>query len=197
MEGDSPTVTFILENTSATTITAWDVRITVGAHSSGKGADGYRSFAGLTRAGQYIPPGGTLPVTARIPSGVASSSSPATITPRCAIFADKSVVGDEKCATFFFERRAAAMAAWQQLLAELRPVSTKGSASASSLQAVLARISAAPQNDGGDAIRQSVRANLSAVISRINSGERAKGPTFQDLVADAERNLAATQAHTR
>jgi hypothetical protein len=196
VDPQQPTATFILQNTGPKTITAWHVSIAVGKTTSGKGADGYRSFAGLTSDASHIPPGATITLTAAVPKGAAESSPAVSVTPDCAIFDDKSFVGDAKFAEFVFQRRSAELAAWQQVTEELDRVRLAG-VTVPALEQVLAAMDGTPQNNAGDLVRQTARTNLTLAIADIRVGRSNPVTRLNGLLDTARRNLAATRANSR
>jgi hypothetical protein len=194
---DRPTVTFGLQNTSAKAITAWHVSIAVGNQTSGRGVDAYRSFAGLTKDRSHLAPGGTITVTANLPSQVLESSVTPVITPTCAVFEDKSYAGDGKFADFVFQQRAAELAAWQQVTAALEKARTASAVNLSTLEGLLSTMDGLPASERATIVRQNARTNLSLAITAVRAGRSSAGPKLDSLLNNAHRNLAAAAAHSQ
>lgn len=197
MNSERPTVSFILENTSSQVITAWNVRITTGNRVGGRGVDGYRGLAGLSRPGSHIVPGGTLSVTASLPPGQSSSSSPLVVTAVGAIFEDRSFAGDPEWADSVFKSRAAQLAAWTQVVSEFQKLQAMKALSVAVLEVAVSRFDAAPYNDGGDIVRANARTNLKLVIEDARKGSAEAGVRLDAMLVRARSSMAAASAHVR
>jgi hypothetical protein len=196
---------FLLENTGSKAITAWHLALGVD-HSAGTGVDAYRSFAGLvpdeartSRWGDvgYIAPGASIRVIASIQDGRGGSSPAAVITPTCAVFDDRSFAGDAKFADYVFRRRAIERDAWREITGALVKARARGVAGVPTLEAVRGTIDATPRNDASDAVRQTVRTNITIAIASIRAGESSADSRLDGFLDEARRSLAAATAHSR
>lgn len=192
-------VVFVVQNVGIKDITAWEVRIEVGTppetKTGGYETDSYRPFAGVVPCGTHIAPGGTRTIIAKLPVGSEALSPILVVTPTAAVFADKSYAGDEKFATFVFERRAAERAAWLEVVAHLERAEQEP-AGLPGLEAALTQVNSSILRNGDDIVRKTIRANLSVAIRDVREGRASAASKIRSLLDDARRNLAAATIHS-
>jgi archaellum component FlaF (FlaF/FlaG flagellin family) len=196
LSASEPLVTLALTNTASKAITAWDVHVTVDGKMRGKGADAYRSFAGLTQESAHILPGQALTVTIPLPAGTASASVP-TVTVIGIIFDDKSFAGDASWVDAIFKSRAAELAAWTQAVTEFESLSSATVLSRDALTTAQSHLAATGANDAGDAVRQNARDNLALLIRDLDSQPATMRARLQFILTLARNSVAAASAHSR
>lgn len=195
------TVTFTLQNNDNRAITAWNVSIVVGtgvdSRHGGYGVDAYREFAGLVNRQTgpgYLAPAGTIIATAPVPAG-ADSAQPVSISPNAAIFSDGTSVGESKLIDVFFEQRQAQLNSWASLVTAMQAALNTGKVDVPQLENLLATVNADISRDASDIVRKTFRSNLAIGLGQIRAGRATPDGILKSLLADAQRNVAATANH--
>jgi hypothetical protein len=192
------TVTFTVQNTGGKVITAWHVAIVVGsdrdAAHGGYGVDGFRQFEGLGPGQGYILPNGVMNATAKLPQG-SDNVSPLVVMPDVAIFADTTFVGDVKSVQWFFDRRRAQLAAWQEIAGALERARTSSTVDERTMELLLSTMDDSIARNGRDIVRQTFRANLSLRLADVRAGRAQAVSTLTAFLQEASENIAAATAH--
>ncbi len=197
LTADRPAVTFRLQNTTSKTITAWRVTVDVGGEQSGYGADAYPSFAGLSKVANHIVPGGSISVTAPLPSGLSASSLQPRVIPSAVVFDDRSSEGDKEYIDFVFAHRAIQLVQWREIVAEFDAVSRPASATLASMEHLLARLQSAPAGEKPNMVRRTAIMNLSWRVKSVSEGRATAQASVAALLEVARQNVAALSIHSR
>ena len=197
---DSRQIEFTLQNVGEKVITAWNVSFTVGtgkeAVTGGYGTDAYRAFVAGGPDARYILPGTTITAVVAMPSG-ADPSAAVAVTPRTAVFADKSTVGDPKDAEFVFQRRGERRDALLAMVKELE-TELKNGPTVESLERLLGRLDQSLAKKPSDPVRAiQVRPSLLIAIKEMADGRSASETGLDSLLARMQQDLAAAIAHSR
>lgn len=196
-------ITFTLQNTGTTTITAWQVDFLIGAspghNIGGHGVDAFREFEGLAepaaRGILYLPPGGTVTLSAALPSNVGVGDL-VTVSPRMTIVSDTSFAGEPRLAQAVFDKRADELSAWREMARILQEGRNSGAVDAAKLDSILETIGTLPRAHA-DIVRLVVRSNLAAAITDVRQGRDQALTALNRLLGQAERNVSAATAHSR